>query len=149
MDKALDAAAARNHIGVLKVVKALLNNRTHARRLHRQYKTIGESVHTCMDTLNQSSSLDCMKQVQEHESNRYKVCKTANDWPRKEQKPQKIGDDPASAGVLFVLSSYVSDNDNARTVALSLASIIVHHPAADILIVDQQSPLDRGNQRDA
>jgi len=83
-----------------------------------------------------------MQQVEENEQSRKKVCKTANDWPRKERKPQEVDDDLASAGVLFVVSSYVWNSDNARIVALSLASIFVHHPLSDVLIVDQQSPVE-------
>lgn len=142
-DRALEEAAAGSRIGVMQVVEDLFNNRSHIARRHRQFTKIGETVHTCMVTLNQSSSLGCMQQVQESERDRKMVCKTANDWPRREQKPREFdSDNLASAGVLFVVSSYVSNSDNARIFALSLASIFVHHQTSDVLIVDQQSPVE-------
>jgi len=81
-----------------------------------------------------------MQPVKENEMLRKRTCKTATDWPSKKSSNVVKERSFQNDGVLFIVSAFISDSDNACLFALALASVIVHHPTADILIVDQQSP---------
>lgn len=51
---------------------------------------------------------------------------------------------PSGKGVLFAVTAHVADAHNERLTMLTLRSLRLFHPAADILVVDNASPSGTG-----
>jgi hypothetical protein len=109
-------------------------------RRHRSYEKIGRSMRDCMLALNKSASLPYMVDVHEPEALRYHTCTRATTWGPTGGDQSRDGRAERLHPVLVVIGAYIRNEDNARIFSLSLRSVKVFQPNAEILVVDNGSP---------
>mmetsp|Transcript_20898 Transcript_20898/g.47134 ORF Transcript_20898/g.47134 Transcript_20898/m.47134 type:complete len:787 (+) Transcript_20898:89-2449(+) len=109
-------------------------------RWPRGYAPIGKDKKACLATLRHTSKYSFLSDIAESESLRQKVCETATRWDtspalkKNSHVPPNCGN-----GVLFAIAAHVGNADNAAILGLALTTILLFHPSATVVVVDNHS----------
>lgn len=120
-------------------------------RRHRSFRRVSSSEEVCRTALFQTkyhvSTFKPNTTTPEPKSLIVKTCARASLWPLNAKSLARAhvltGGNPSKnnrVDTLFVIATFVSNNDNAQLLNLTLSGIFALHPGSDVRIVDSASP---------
>ena len=104
-----------------------------------------QNVTACEEALRWSANADrARERLGETEADRAHLC-ALNAFPVTVEEALPARSWHSGKGILFVVTAHVADAHNERLTMLTLRSVRIFHPAADILVVDNASPTASAN----